>query len=56
MLTHYSPLRGWLPSVTLGHKQNQAQLSGLEDVVFNEEVSHDGQVASGAADDPFLTL
>ena len=23
MLTHYSALRGWLPSVTLGHKQNQ---------------------------------
>ncbi len=23
MLTHYSPLRGWLPSFTLGHKQNQ---------------------------------
>ncbi len=23
MLTHYSPLRGWLPSVTLGHKHNQ---------------------------------
>ena len=26
MLTHYSPLRGWLPSVTLGHKQNQIHL------------------------------
>jgi hypothetical protein len=23
MLTHYSPLRGWLPSVTLGHNHNQ---------------------------------
>ena len=23
MLTHYSPLRGWLPSVALGHQQNQ---------------------------------
>ncbi len=23
MLTHYSPLRGWLPSVTFGHKQNE---------------------------------
>jgi hypothetical protein len=23
MLTHYSPLRVWLPSVTLGHKHNQ---------------------------------
>jgi hypothetical protein len=26
MLTHYSPLRGWLPSVTLGHKDNQTTL------------------------------
>ena len=25
MFTHYSPLRGWLPSVTLGHKDNQTR-------------------------------
>ncbi len=25
MITHYSSLRGWLPSVTFGHKQNQTQ-------------------------------
>ncbi len=28
MLTHYSPLRGWLPSVTLGHKHNQTETRG----------------------------
>jgi hypothetical protein len=27
MLTHYSPLVGWLPSVKLGHKQNRTALS-----------------------------
>jgi len=30
MLTHYSPLRGWLPSVTLGHKHNQTDILCFE--------------------------
>jgi hypothetical protein len=29
MLTHCSPLRGWLPSVTLGHKHNQTWISWM---------------------------
>ena len=30
MLTHYSPLWGWPPSVTLGHKQNHTKFSDTQ--------------------------
>jgi hypothetical protein len=35
MLTHYSPLRGWLPSVTLGHNHNQTTRSGETGTPFH---------------------
>ena len=39
MLTHYSPLRGRLPFVTLGHKQNQTPSTVLNLSNYNKNGS-----------------